>query len=295
MNVDHIYQLQRDDAFAKQFAAGNYETFVAMPFSNRGGYPEPRIKKMLLDEVHHRANELLAAPAGQRTFAPLRRVDGDGSGGAVTITDEIVTGILNSHFLVGDLTGSNCGVVLETGIALALKPNSRVLLFTQDDSASLHFDLKVTNVNRYVETDLVEKVAQALVGAAKAFEQEADRYIRLLSSQLTPDAIRALNIYGRLWAARAKPEEQPSIWENSAATYSDRFMGEIGKVAFHAAVRELSDRRLFWTHYVPSAEPGVDVYGIHATKLGWRVIEHLWKHDEKMRQPPSAPTGPNIA
>lgn len=50
MNVDHIYQLQRDEAFAKQFSADKYQTFVAMPFNNRGGYPEARIKMLLLQE-----------------------------------------------------------------------------------------------------------------------------------------------------------------------------------------------------------------------------------------------------
>ncbi len=134
MNVDNIYQLQRDDAFATQFSANKYQTFVAMPFSNRGGYPELRIKKLLLEKVHKHANSLLGAPKGKPTFAPLHRVDGGSSGGAVVITDKIVTDILNSHFFVGDLTGCNFGVVLEAGIALALKPNDRVLLFTQDDT-----------------------------------------------------------------------------------------------------------------------------------------------------------------
>ena len=50
MNVDSIYQLQRDDAFAAQFSADEYQTFVAMPFSIRGGYPEPRIRKLLLEK-----------------------------------------------------------------------------------------------------------------------------------------------------------------------------------------------------------------------------------------------------
>ncbi len=147
MNVDHIYQLQRDDAFAAQFSSTEYQTFVAMPFSNRGGYPEARIKALLTEKVHERVNELRPAPPVNRTFAPLRRVDG-GPGGAVVITDQIATDILACHFFLGDLTGCNFGVVLETGIALALKPNGRVLLFTQDDSGSLHFDLKVTNVER---------------------------------------------------------------------------------------------------------------------------------------------------
>ena len=108
MNVDHIYQLQRDDAFAAQFSAEKYRTFVAMPFSNRGGYPEPRIKKILLEEVHDRANALLPAGPGKRSFAPLHRVDGNGvAGGSVVITDQIVTDILACHFFVGDLTGCN--------------------------------------------------------------------------------------------------------------------------------------------------------------------------------------------
>src|SRR2546428_13836738 len=126
MNVDHIYQLQRDDAFATQFSATEYQTFVAMPFSNRGGYPEPRIKTLLLEDVHNRANALLGTAPRKRRFAALRRVDG-GPSGAVVITDQIVTDILACHFFLGDLTGCNFGVVLETGIALALKPNGRVL------------------------------------------------------------------------------------------------------------------------------------------------------------------------
>ena len=74
----------------------------------------------------------------------------------MVITDQIIADILSCHFFLGDLTGCNFGVVLETGIALALKPNGRVLLFTQDDTASLHFDLKVTNVNPYKEDNLVD-------------------------------------------------------------------------------------------------------------------------------------------
>ena len=130
----------------------------------------------------------------------------------MVITDQIVADILACHFFLGDLTGCNFGVVLETGIALALKPNGRVLLFTQDDSASLHFDLQVTNVNRYTEDDLVEKVASVLVGAAEVFENEADRYIRFLSSQLTSDAILVLNHYGQGWKGWRPGSPQLSIF-----------------------------------------------------------------------------------
>jgi hypothetical protein len=293
MNVDTIYQLQRDDAFADQFEAGTYQTFVAMPFNNRGGYPEERIRKLLLEDVHVRANELLGASTGQRTFDPLRRVNSDSPSGAVVITDQITTGILTSHFFFGDLTGSNYGVVLETGIALALKPNLRVLLFTQEDPSSLHFDLRVTNVNQYTENTLVENAAKAIVAAARAFEAEADRYIRLLSSQLTSDAHYVLNAYGRQWKSRSHGTK-PGIFHRAAQVYSESFKGDIGRVIFNNAVQELSAKRLLWTDYqanIPKDEG--DTYGLHATKLGWKVIEHIWAHDPNMRKPLDAPTGPN--
>ena len=139
MNIDLIYQLQRDDAFAEQFSAKEYATFIAMPFSNRGGYPEERIRK-LVERVHQQANNSLKPFPGTRKrpqFAPLHRID-QVTSGSMVITDEILRRILYSHFFFGDLTGCNFGVVLETGIALALKPNERVLLFTQDETASLH-------------------------------------------------------------------------------------------------------------------------------------------------------------
>jgi len=296
MNVDQIYQLQRDDAFARQFSATEYSTFVAMPFNNRGGYPEARIKK-LLETVHEQANGLVKPTASKRTrpkFAELQRIDTT-TFGAVVITDEIVRQILQGHFFFGDLTGCNFGVVLEAGIALALKPNRRVILFTQDDTASLHFDLKVTKINRYDEDNLVQKLAKELVEAADAFDNEADKYIRLLSSRLTPDGILALNTYGRLWKDRKRETDQPAIWEDSAEYYRpERFGGPAGKIAFHNSVRELSDHRLFWTQYVPAGSQNGDSYGVHATALGWRVIEHIWQHDPKMSKPDNAPTAPNL-
>lgn len=245
--------------------------------------------------MHKRANEILSSNS-KRKFAPLHRVDGDGSaGGSVVITDQIVTDILKSHFFVGDLTGCNFGVVLEAGVGLALKPNERVLLFTQDDTASLHFDLKVTNINRYKEETLVERVAQALVSAAEKFEGEADRYIRLLSSQVTPDAIIVLNAYGRLWKDWQPGMTQPSIFEEKMAGDVLYFRGPDARIAFQQAIRELLQKRLFWTHYAPNTGVGIDSFGLHATKLGWRVIEHLWQHDSQMREPKGAPTGPNLS
>jgi hypothetical protein len=57
-----------------------------------------------------------------------------------------------------------------------------------------------------------------------------------------------LNAYGRLWKTWKKGQDNPSIWEDSAAAiYPKRFQGQTGAIAFHNAVRELSDRRLSWT------------------------------------------------
>ena len=290
MNVDGIYQLQRDDAFAAQFQATEYQTFVAMPFSNRGGYPERRIHD-LVKRVHEEANKLIPGNS-KRHFAQLRRVD-EITSGTVTITDEIIRQILSCHFFWGDLTGCNFGVVLETGLALALKPNERVLLYTQEDTHSLHFDLAVTRITPYQESDLVGNLAQDLVQAAQCFESEADRYIRLVSSQLTADAIYVLNIYGRLWKERSDSSQTPSLFHRIAKKYMDHFAGTSGRILFNDAVRELSAKRLMWTDYQTNTSPGYDSYGLHATKLGWHVIEHLWKHDNKMRKPENAITGPN--
>ena len=141
----------------------------------------------------------------------------------------------------------------------------------------------------------MERLSRDLVHAASCFESEADRYIRFLSSQLTADATYVLNIYGRLWKDRSIATDRPSLFHSVAEKYMDHFAGTNGRVIFTDAVRELLSRRMFWTHYQPNTPPGHDSYGLHATKLGWRVIEHLWKHDAKMREPDNALTGPNTS
>src|SRR5262249_24194107 len=168
-------------------------------------------------------------------------------GTAVVITDLITTRILEDHFFVGDLTGNNAGALLETGIALALKPNSRLVLVTQDPSDVLHFDLKVTHVTSYKPETLVESVAGALVEAAALFEEETRLYITQVSASLTSDAISVLNIYGRLWKDRNTASQKPSIFQSVAATYKKEFADTAGRVLFEQAARELFAHRLLWT------------------------------------------------
>src|SRR5262249_39023962 len=166
MNVDQIYRFQRDEAFAKQFTADSYTAFVAMPFGRTNGYDADDIYRCLKEKVHLRANEL--GRHLPRSCAPLERAS-EHKGTALVVTELIPTRILQDHFFVGDLSGNNAGVILETGIALALKPNRRLVLITQDPHDALHFDLKVTHVTRYATDTLLEIVAQALVEAAGIF------------------------------------------------------------------------------------------------------------------------------
>ena len=90
MNVDQIYRFQRDEAFARQFTASTYTTFVAMPYGRTGGYDADDIYLRLKENVHMRANEL-----GQdlpRPFAPLERAS-EHKGTALVVTDLITTRI----------------------------------------------------------------------------------------------------------------------------------------------------------------------------------------------------------
>jgi hypothetical protein len=290
MNVDQIYQFQRDEAFAKQFTAPTYTTFVAMPFGKTEKYDADDIYLRLKERVHIRANELRRDLP--KSFSPLERVS-EHKGTAIVVTDLITTRILEKHFFVGDLTDNNPGAILETGVALALKPNRRLVLVTQDSHEALHFDVKINHVTRYIPETLVDIVAQALVEAACIFEGETRLYITHVSASLTSDAIMLLNVYGQLWRNWQPGSPKPSIFQRQAAFYHDVFAHEIGRVLFEQAIRELFEHRLLWTDYRSNAAPGADQFGYHATQLGWCVIEHIWQHDPSMRKPDGAPTGPN--
>jgi hypothetical protein len=133
-----------------------------------------------------------------------------------------------------------------------------------------------------------------LVEAATVFESEARLYITQVSARLSSDAIFVLNIYGQLWKGWKEGNPNPSIFQRTAGYHRDHFAGAIGRVLFGQAARELIGHRLLWTDYQSGAVSGGDLFGHHATKLGWLVIEHIWKHDLEMRMPAAAPTGPNL-
>jgi hypothetical protein len=269
MNPYRIYRDEWAQALAVQSTASRYTTFVAMPFEERFSYRSKEILEQVIGAAITDAN---ARGQAARSFASPERVDVPV--GAVAITDEIVHRIIESHFFLGDFTAQNTGVVLEAGIALATKPNKQVILITQGPLTDLHFDLRNNNVISYSPGGAVTEIASAFIAAAVAFEEQVRHHITAVTRQLSPEAILALNWYGKIQrASRAS-----SLHAGNPGPF---FKGPDGRTRFDAATRELRDKNLLWTDYAVDAVPGGDAFGMHATEFGWVLIENMWKELER--------------
>ena len=265
MNPDRIYRQYRDDALAKQITASEYTTFVAMPFNDQFSYRSSRVYRKVIQKAAKRANEKGGLP---RRFAQPRRAD-DHAGTARVITEEIIVQILDSHIFLGDLSFENAGVLLETGIALGMKPNPQIILITQGKPSDLHFDIRNNNVIVYNSSECVDSIADALIAAAKAFEDDKEKYITSITNTLSPDAISCLRRYGEI---------QQSNKANSlhAGIACNVFPDGRSHERFEAGIRDLLHARLIWTQWLVKAVEGKDAFGMHATDLGWAVITHMW-------------------
>ena len=69
------------------------------------------------------------------------------------------------------------------------------------------------------------------------------------------------------------PKQSPSLHRGVVGPH---FKGDDAIILFDNATRELLQRRLLWSNYQVGAIPKGDLFGMHATELGWRVIEHMW-------------------
>ncbi len=138
MNPDRIYSQHRDEALAKQITAGEYVTFVAMPFTEHFSYRSRNVFDEVIRAAVDRASERREV---LRPFGAPKRTDED-PGIARVITEDIVVSILESHIFVADLTFENPNVVLETGVALGLKPNGQIILLLKGQPDELHFDIR---------------------------------------------------------------------------------------------------------------------------------------------------------
>jgi len=264
MNPYRIYRDEWAKALATQTTASEYTTFVAMPFEDRFSYRSREILERVIRAATREANERKEA---RRPFAIPERVDVPV--GAVVITEQIISGILESHFFLGDLTAQNAGVILEAGIALGTKPNRQVILITQGPLSDLHFDLRNNNVISYNPDGSVAQIASAFISAAIGFEEQVQHHILSVSRQLSPEAILALNWYGRI----QRDNKANSLHAQNIGPYFDE---PNGLSRFDAATRELRDKGLLWTDYAVGAVPGGDAFGMHATEFGWAVIENMW-------------------
>lgn len=264
MNPYRIYRDEWARALAVQATASSYSCFVAMPFREHFSYRSQDILTRVIGAAVDTANARSLTP---RLIATPVRVDIPG--GATPITDDIVTGIIESHIFIGDVTFENAGVLLETGIALGTKPAAQIVLITQGPQSALHFDLRNNRVLTYSPGGEVEVLASALVSAALYFEEHVDLQVGSVAKRLSPEAILALNWYGRL----QRDHGAASLHAGNIGPY---FSDSDGRARFDAAVRELRDRDLAWTDYKVGAISGGDAYGAHATELGWLVIERMW-------------------
>lgn len=235
MNPHRIIRDEWPQALARQAAAARYATFVAMPFREHFSYRSREIFSKVIGGAVSEANRLAET---KRFFAEPERVDIPM--GAAVITEEIVSKILESHLFIADVTFENPGVLLETGIALATKPNRQIILLTQGSHADLHFDLRNNNVLCYSPDAGVERIAQELIAGARFFEEQINHYILRVKERLSPEALIALKFYAerqRHHAAAALHAQEPG----------PQFEGPIGILRFDSATRELRERDLLYT------------------------------------------------
>lgn len=275
MNPERVYSEHRDDALAKQVTAEEYSTFVAMPFTENKDYHSKKVFRDLICAAAARASERRQE---LRRFGAPHRSD-ESASVAVVITEEIVVDILQSHFVVADLTLANVGALLETGVALGLKPTKQTILLYRGDYSDLHFDIRNNRVISYSscsDTEAMEKLVQAFLASARAFENDRQRYVDFVKNGLTPDAVQWLRIYSRLWEQR--PLDRPSLHRGILdALNGGKYRNDpIANFVFINGTRELLAKRLMKTEYNVSIETGTDHFGMQATNLGRAVIKQMW-------------------
>src|SRR5262249_192471 len=148
--------------------------------------------------------------------------------------------ILESHFFVADLTFANPGVLLETGAALGLKPTKQIILLLQGKTEELHFDIRNNRVIPYDRDGAVEEIAAAFSAAARAFEDDRQRYVESVTRSLSPEAIASLFCY----ALTQQPVRQQQSPSKGFSIY--RGLGELyekatsdTRVVIHMSMRKL--------------------------------------------------------
>jgi len=264
MNPDRVYRQYRDDALADQAAADRYSTFVAMPFDENFRYRSTRV---LADVVVAAVREAASRNTpGLRPFSDPQRAGQPQ--GAVEITEEILSEILQCHLFVADLTLGNSNVLLELGVALGLKPSAQILLLLDGNPSQLSFDIRGNHVIRYDTTDHVTHLADAFIAAARAFERDYRMRIADLRHRLSSDAI---------WLMHHLANQVAS--EHGAAMSGDQ-AAQIFVAAENPRLRyALAEAELLWNRVVEMDHqpiPNGDAFATRPTPLGLRLIHETW-------------------
>lgn len=277
MNPEIIYTNFRDEALAEMFSSNQYSTFVAMPFRDRFSYHPDYIIEHVIQRAASEANKHKGEHL--KDFKPPQTILGEPPTANV-ITEDIVKSILFSHFFLADLTGGNAGVLLETGIAMAFKPSSKIILITQEPLDLLHFDIRNNRVISYNPDGQIEDIKKAFLAAAKSFENDRSRYVTQVSESLSRDAILTLYNYGSRYQTEEVISKQPGLFypENMPQFFIESYKEQAINM-FQLTLLELYRKRMLWTAYgYKTNEKGekYHAWAVHATKLGWLLIKHLW-------------------
>ena len=269
MNPERLWRELANDALAHQVVADEYGLFVAMPFRDQFSYRADEVFRDVVAAAVEAAN----ANSLPRRFAEPSRVD-KMAPNASEITEAIAEGILFSHFFLADLTMANQGVLVELGIALAVKPSRQVILIAQGDLKDLHFDIKDNRVIVYDTAQGISDIARALVEGARGFESAVGERMAAIRRSLSPSAVYLLNLYGRL------RQLQPGLSLHPGAVASDPNLSQdpiLRELVFNGAAQELLARGLLELDYaVADDQLTPDRFGLHATRLGLVFIRQTW-------------------
>jgi hypothetical protein len=269
MNPDRIWRELSNDALAHQVDADKYGVFVAMPFRDQFSYRWNEVFPRVIEKAVQLANKQKPL----RPFARPMRSD-KLTRNAGEITEEIVERIMFDHFFIADLTLANQGVLVEVGVALALKTPRQIVLISQGDLSDLHFDIKDNGVIRYDKDDAVAEIARALLDGAQKFEVSLDARMESLRRSLSPQAVYLLNLYGHM---RLRRPEQSLFYRTVASDTQLSADPGVRELVFNSTVRELQAKGLLQLLYKPADDgKNPDQYGLHATRLGLVFIQRTW-------------------
>ena len=216
---------------------------MAMPFREMFSYRSLDVFTEVIIGAAVRANERAETP---RKFADPQRIDQVPPVAGV-ITEDILRGIMASHLFLADLTFENPGVMVELGIALALKPNDQIILILQGDPAMLHFDISHLRVQVYDGrhvADTLDRIASAFIHGAKSYEKTQDNYIRRVSRTMTPDELQFLKLYAQIQKEYDGPPTGPSLHIEGVRKVFQNVPDHI--LRFSLASMELLRKRLFF-------------------------------------------------